>query len=59
MTDHEYANELAKIADAYEAGVISREEFRRQMAGLRDRRIGSREQESQPPKLTSERASLH
>ncbi len=47
MDDSKYAHDLAKIADAYEAGEISGDEFRQQMAELRDHRIGSREQESQ------------
>lgn len=47
MEDMEYVNNLAKTADAYEAGQITRDEFRRQMAELRDRRIGSRKQKSQ------------
>jgi hypothetical protein len=46
MDDMKYASDLAKIADTYADGEISRDEFRRQMAELRDRRIGSREQES-------------
>ena len=47
MDDAKYAHDLAKIADAYEAGEISRDEFRRQMAELRDRRIGNPERKTQ------------
>ena len=39
MDDMKYANDLAKIADAYEAGEISRDEFRSAMAVLRDRKL--------------------
>jgi hypothetical protein len=47
MDDVKYANELSKIADAYEAGEISRDEFRQQITELRDRRIGNPEQKAQ------------
>jgi hypothetical protein len=47
MEDMEYANRLAKIADAYEAGEISRDEWRRQMAKLRDRKLEHWRQEKE------------
>ena len=48
MDDMEYVRDLAKIAYAYSSGEITSEEFHKQMAELRDRRIGSWEQESKP-----------
>ena len=48
MNDMEYVRDLAKIADAYSSGEITSEEFHKQMAELRDRRIGSCPQETQP-----------
>jgi len=48
MDDMEYVRDLAKIADALQAGQITEDEFHERMAELRDRRIGSWEQESKP-----------
>ena len=43
MTDQEYVRELSRLADAYEAGQISRDEWKEQVAELRERRAESRE----------------
>ena len=34
MTDQEYVRELSRLADAYEAGQISRDEWKKQVAEL-------------------------
>lgn len=39
MDDSKRANEVLRLAEAFEAGEITQDEFRRQMAKLRDKRL--------------------